>query len=100
MADLPGSTCAPVVPGLWNGGETHTEYSTPMDLEAVESSDTRLETDIPNWALMFLIVREEVLVVVMRYNNVVGPDGFAFVSFSFRNENPFFLGGIMIRIID
>jgi len=37
-----------------------------MDLEAAESSDTRLETDIPNWALMFLIVREEVLVVVMR----------------------------------
>jgi len=61
-----------VVPArLWcqvcgTGRETHTEYSTPMDLEAAESSDTRLETDIPNWALMFLIVREEVLVVVMR----------------------------------
>ena len=98
MADRPGSTCAPVVPGLWNGGETHTEYSTPMDLEAAESSDTRLETDIPNWALMFLVVQEDLWLLCV--NNVVGPDGFAFLSFSSRNENPFFLSGIMIRIID
>lgn len=50
-----------------------------MDLEAVESSDTRLETDIPNWALMFLVVQEKYLLLCV--NNVVGPDGFGFYFF-------------------
>jgi hypothetical protein len=66
-----------VVPGLWNGEKNIP--NTPMDLEAVESSDTRLETDIPNWALMFLVVQEKYLLLCV--NNVVGPDGFGFYFF-------------------